>query len=298
MKTRYCDLVRTFFCLAGLTAPLFAGNVPDSPTPSPSVDNWKLVWSDEFNQADGSAPDSAKWGYEVGGNGWGNNEQEYYTSRTNNVRIEDGKLVIEARQEKLGGKNYTSARLLTKGKCSWTYGRVEARIKIPQSQGIWPAFWMLGTNISSVGWPTCGEIDIMENIGREPGLIHGTVHGPGYSGGSGIGGPVALPNDVAFAEDFHVYAIECETNRIRWFVDDQPYFNVTSATVPRNTEWVFNKPKFLLLNLAVGGAWPGFPDGTTTFPQRMIVDYVRIYAKTALPKSHELAPPTPLKILK
>ncbi len=138
----------------------------------------------------------------------------------------------------------------------------------------------------------------MENIGREPGLIHGTVHGPGYSGGSGIGGPVALPNDVAFAEDFHVYAIECETNHIRWFVDDQPYFNVTSATVPRNTEWVFNKPKFLLLNLAVGGAWPGSPDGTTTFPQRMIVDYVRIYTKTALPKSNELAPPTPLKILK
>lgn len=254
-----------------------------------TADDWRLVWSDEFDQADGSVPDASKWSYETGGNGWGNNELEYYTSRTNNVRIEDGKLVIEARAENFAGKHYTSARLLTKGKWAWTYGRIEARIKIPRGQGIWPAFWMLGTNIASASWPTCGEIDIMENIGREPGLIHGTVHGPGYSGSGGIGGPGSLPGDAAFADDFHVYSIDWETNRIRWFVDGQLYFTLTPANLPPGTKWVYNQPEFLLLNLAVGGAWPGNPDAATTFPQRMVVDYVRVY-------SHAV-PPLPAKNL-
>ena len=249
----------------------------------PGVDcppGYKLVWSDEFNQPNGSLPDPANWSFETGGNGWGNGEWEYYTARTNNARIEDGKLVIEARQESFGGKNITSARLLTKGKCSWTYGRIEARIKIPAGQGIWPAFWMMGTNIDSVNWPACGEIDIMENIGKEPGTIHGTVHGPGYSGSGGIGGPVTLPGGKAFADGFHVYGIEWETNSIRWFVDDQVYFSITPARLPQNTHWAFDQSKFILLNLAVGGYWPGFPDASTTFPQRMLVDYVRVYQKT------------------
>jgi beta-glucanase (GH16 family) len=218
----------------------------------------------------------------LGGGGWGNNELQYYTSRTNNVRIENGKLVIEARQENYSGSNYTSARLKTQGKVSWAYGRIEARIKIPRGQGIWPAFWTLGTNISPVGWPGCGEIDIMENIGREPTLVHGTVHGPGYSGGNGIGAASSLPGGAAFTDDFHVYALEWTTNQLKWFVDGQQYFSVTPASLPNGTTWVFDRPQFLLLNLAVGGAWPGNPDGTTVFPQRLIVDYVRVYVPTEL----------------
>jgi beta-glucanase (GH16 family) len=276
-----CKKIGILSCLAALVTPLMAGDLPSTAgfeSAAPAGD-WKIVWSDEFNQADGSAPNSNKWGYDTGGSGWGNNELEYYTPGTNNTRIEDGKLVIEARRESFGGKDYTSGRLLTKDKWSWTYGRIEARIKIPRGQGTWPAFWLLGTNIDSIKWPTCGEIDIMENIGREPGTVHGTVHGPGYSGGSGIGGPFTLPDGVAFADDFHVFAIECETNSIRWFVDGHPYFNVSPENLPAGSRWVFNEPKFLLLNLAVGGAWPGYPDGKTIFPQRMVVDYVRFYKK-------------------
>ena len=239
---------------------------------------WKLVWSDEFNQPDGSAPDPAKWRYDIGGTGWGNNELEYYTARTNNARIEHGHLVIEARQENYGGKNYTSARLLTKGKWSWTYGRIEARIKVPRGQGIWPAFWMMGANVDSAGWPSCGEIDIMENIGREPGTVHGTIHGPGYSGPGGIGGPFVLQGGASFADDFHLFAIQWETNRIRWFVDNEPYFSAAPASLPAGAQWVFKAPQFLLLNVAVGGGWPGNPNPTISFPQQMLVDYVRVYA--------------------
>lgn len=241
---------------------------------------WNLVWSDEFALPNGSSPDSSKWTFDLGAGGWGNNELEYYTSRTNNARIENGQLVIEARQENYSGANYTSARLKTQGKASWAYGRVEARIKIPRTQGIWPAFWMLGTNITSVGWPACGEIDIMENIGREPTQVHGTIHGPGYSGGGGIGAAYSLPGNAPFADDFHEYAIEWTTNRIQWFVDGVQYFSATPASLPGGTAWVFTQPQFIILNVAVGGNWPGYPDGTTVFPQRMLVDYVRVYAAT------------------
>jgi beta-glucanase (GH16 family) len=243
---------------------------------------WTLAWADEFNQPDGSSPDTTRWTYDLGAGGWGNNEWQYYTSRTNNIRIENGCLVIEARQENYQGSSYTSARLKTQGKAAWAYGRIEARMKIPRTQGIWPAFWMLGTNITSAGWPTCGEIDIMENIGREPTTVHGTVHGPGYSGGSGIGGPYSLPGNAPFADDFHVYAVEWTTNQIKWFVDGQQYFSVTPASLPAGSTWVFTQPQFLLLNVAVGGNWPGYPDGTTVFPQRMAVDYVRVYAPSNL----------------
>src|ERR1039457_4540170 len=243
---------------------------------------WTLAWSDEFSQPDGSLPDASKWTNDIGGGGWGNGELENYTSRTNNARIVGGRLVIEARQESYQGSSYTSARLKTQGKWSWKYGRMEARIKIPRGQGIWPAFWMLGTNITSVGRPTCGEIDIMENIGREPALVHGTIHGPGYSGANGIGGPCALPGNPAFADDFHVYAVEWTTNQIKWFVDGYQYFSANTASIPAGDAWVYTQPQFLLLNLAVGGQWPGNPDGTTTFPQQMLVDYVRVYAPTNL----------------
>ena len=268
-----------------------AENQPAGPAAVAPPAGWHLVWSDEFDQPDGSAPDPAKWGFETGGNGWGNRELEYYTSRTNNARIEDGKLVIEAQQENFDGKNITSARLLTAGKWSWTYGRVEARIKIPRGQGVWPAFWLLSTNIGSVGWPTCGEIDIMENIGKEPGTVHGTVHGPGYSGAHGIGGPVMLPGGAAVADDFHVFAVDCEPDSIVWLMDGRKYFSITPASLPEKTRWVFNQPKFMLLNFAVGGAWPGNPDATSTFPQRMVVDYVRVYEKSPPSESADSSHP-------
>jgi beta-glucanase (GH16 family) len=260
-------------CAVAFSLAASAGNSP----------GWSLVWSDEFTQPDGSSPDPAKWTFETGGGGWGNNELQYYTSRTNNARIVGGMLILEADRENYKGRSYTSARMKTQGIQSWNYGRMEARIKIPYGKGMWPAFWMLGTNITSVGWPTCGEVDIMENVGREPALVHGTIHGPGYSGSHGIGGPCALPGNPAFANDFHIYAVEWTTNEIKWFVDGEQYFSVNSGSLPGGTTWVYTQPQFILLNLAVGGRWPGNPDGTTTFPQQMIVDYVRIYAPTKLP---------------
>ena len=277
-----------FFGLAVGVASIVAVERPATPAGTGGGGGWKLVGSDEFNQPDGSRPDATKWGFETGGNGWGNNELEYYTDRTNNARIEAGKLVIEAKTEEYGGRNITSARMLTRNTGSWTFGRFEARIKIPRGQGIWPAFWMLGANIGSASWPACGEIDIMENIGKEPGKVHGTVHGPGYSGDAGIGRPFSLADGGKFADDFHVYTVDCESNAITWYVDNQSYFKLTPANLPKGAEWVYNHPKFLLLNLAVGGGWPGYPDSTTALPQQMVVDYVRVYARdvTAAPAAN------------
>ncbi len=253
--------------------------------------SWKLVWSDEFNGPNGSAVDSSKWTSETGGGGWGNNELEYYTSRLENASQQNGNLVIKVLQEKYTGsdgvaRNYTSARLKTQGKFSQAYGRFEARIKIPRGQGIWPAFWMLGNDIDKPGWPDCGEIDIMENIGKEPGLVHGTIHGPGYSGANGIGSPDALPSGQSFADDFHIFAVEWEPNVIRFYVDDHLYATRTPADLPKGTKWVYDHPFFLLLNVAVGGYWPGNPDASTAFPQTMLVDYVRVYARTNFTPAH------------
>jgi beta-glucanase (GH16 family) len=246
---------------------------------------WKLVWSDEFNGPTGSAVDPAKWVSETGGGGWGNNELEYYTSRPVNAHIENGTLVITALRETYTGpdnvtRDYTSARLKTQGKFSLTYGRIEARMKIPYGQGLWPAFWTLGADIDQVGWPSCGEMDIMENIGREPSMVHGTIHGPGYSGGNGIGSAYSLPNGRRFADDFHTFAIEWEPNAIRFYVDGLLYATRTPADLPNNANWVFAHPFFILLNVAVGGFWPGNPDSSTVFPQTMKVDYVRVYQRT------------------
>lgn len=252
---------------------------------SPKDGKWKLTWSDEFNGPNGSSVDPSKWVVEVGGEGWGNQELEYYTSRKENVYIHDGKLVIEARREDYTGadgvkKNYTSARLKTAGKFSQAYGRFEARIKIPSGQGMWPAFWMLGDDIDKAGWPACGEIDIMENIGKEPSTIHGSIHGPGYTGGDGIEAPYKLPAARRFADDFHVFAVEWEPNTIRFYVDNDLYVTRSRADLHPGWKWVFDHPFFLLLNLAVGGEWPGNPDATTVFPQTMLVDYVRVYQRS------------------
>jgi len=263
---------------------LETGAVAQAVAPQAAVPAWKLVWSDEFNGPNGSAVDASKWVTETGGGGWGNNELEYYTARRENAFQQDGNLVIKVLQEKYTGpddatRNYTSARLKTLGKFSQTYGRFEARIKIPRGQGIWPAFWMLGNDIDKPGWPTCGEIDIMENIGKEPALVHGTIHGPGYSGEHGIGAPYALSSGQPFADDFHIYAVEREPNAIRFYVDDHLYTTRTPADLPKGAKWVYDHPFFLLLNVAVGGGWPGNPDATSTFPQTMLVDYVRVYER-------------------
>jgi beta-glucanase (GH16 family) len=249
---------------------------------------WTLVWSDEFNGPNGSPVDSSKWSLENGGNGWGNQELEYYTGRPQNSYQQDGALVIKVLKEKYTGpegvtRNYTSARLKTQGKFSQTYGRFEARIKIPRGQGIWPAFWMLGSNVEKEGWPACGEIDVMENIGKEPALVHGTIHGPGYSGRGGIGSPFALPDDQLFGDDFHVFAVEWEPAAIRFYVDSHLYATRTPAGLPKGGRWVYDHPFFLLLNVAVGGVWPGTPDGTSVFPQTMLVDYVRVYKLASPP---------------
>ena len=245
---------------------------------------WKLVWSDEFNSPDASPVDTTKWVSESGGNGWGNQELEYYTARPENAFEQGGNLVIKVLQEKYTGadgvtRDYTSARLKTLGKFSQKYGRFEARVKIPEGQGIWPAFWMLGDDIGKVGWPKCGEIDIMENIGKEPAMVHGTIHGPGYSGDKGISAPYSLPPDQHFANDFHLYAVEWEPKAIRFYVDDHLYATRTPADLPKGTKWVYAHPFFLLMNVAVGGGWPGNPDATTVFPQTMLVDYVRVYKR-------------------
>ena len=241
-----------------------------------------LVWSDEFNAPNDSPVDSSKWVLESGGNGWGNEELEYYTARPQNAVQHDGNLVIKALEEKYTGsdgvtRNYTSARLKTQAKFSQKYGRFEARIKIPYGQGIWPAFWMLGDDIEKKGWPKCGEIDVMENIGKEPETVHGTIHGPGYSGGKGIGAPFELPAGQRFADDFHVFAVEWEPKAIRFYVDDRLYTTRTPADLPQGAKWVYKHPFFILLNVAVGGGWPGNPDASTAFPQTMLVDYVRVY---------------------
>ena len=249
-----------------------------------SSSQWTLVWSDEFNAANGSPVDAFKWVSETGGGGWGNNELESYTSRAQNAYQQDGNLVIKILREKFTAsdgiaRDYTSARLKTMGKFTQAYGRFEARMKIPRGQGIWPAFWMLGDDIDKVGWPTSGEIDIMENIGKEPALIHGTIHGPGYSGAHGIGAPADLPAKQAIADAFHIFAVEWEPNVIRFYLDDHLYTTRTPADLPSGAKWVYDHPFFLLLNVAVGGDWPGNPDASTAFPQTMLVDYVRVYRR-------------------
>jgi len=282
----YLGLVVGLGILGAMLSGCAAIGLPRS-TPIPEVPGWKLIWNDEFDGKAGAQPDPAKWGYDLGGQGWGNNELEYYTDLPQNAAMNgEGSLAIQAvRVENpassvlncwYGSCQYTSARLLTKGKFEVTYGRIEARLKLPYGQGIWPAFWMLGNDIDQVSWPQCGEIDIMENIGREPAIVHGTVHGPGYSGANGVGGPTNL-SEGRFADDFHLYAVEWEENEIRWYLDGKQFFSVTPDRV--NGKWVFDHPFFLILNLAVGGQWPGSPDGSTVFPQTLLVDYVRVYQK-------------------
>ncbi|MCO5264046.1 MAG: glycoside hydrolase family 16 protein [Lentimicrobium sp.] len=236
--------------------------------------NWQITWSDEFNGQAGQLPDASKWTFDLGTgqDGWGNSELQSYTNSTANISLDDeGNLVITAINQ---GNRFTSARIKTQGLFAQKYGRFEARIKTPYGPGLWPAFWMLGENIETVPWPGCGEIDIMELRGQEPHIIHGTIHGPGYSGGNPITGSYALVND-RFDADFHIYAIEWDKDKIDFFVDDYLYQRIERGDVPG--EWVYDQPFFILLNVAVGGNYVGFPTAQTPFPQKMYIDYVRVF---------------------
>ncbi|MFC8985724.1 RICIN domain-containing protein [Streptomyces sp. NPDC014603] len=245
----------------------------DAPAPT------AVTFSDTFDGPAGAAVDSSKWQLETGDNE-NNHERQYYTGGTRNAALDgQGHLVITARNENpanhqcwYGTCQYTSARLNTAGKFTAQYGHVEARMKVPRGQGMWPAFWMLGM---PVDWPASGEIDIMENVGFEPSTVHGTLHGPGYFGSGGIGASYTLPGGRAFADDFHTFAVDWAPDSITWSVDGTVYQRRTPADLGGRT-WVFNKPFFLILNLAVGGYWPGDPDGSTVFPQQLVVDHVSV----------------------
>lgn len=238
-----------------------------------SYPGYHLVWSDEFN---GNALNTADWNYEQGGTGWGNNELENYTNRTQNVFVSAGNLIIEARQESYGGNNYTSGRLTTQGKQQFTYGRIDIRAKLPVATGMWPALWMLGSNIGTVNWPGCGETDIMELIGTYPSRVTGSLHWLQSGGSEGTYNNNYNLSAGDFSQQFHVFSIIWQQDSVQFLVDDQPYVNggasdVTSGTYP------FNLPFFFIFNVAVGGNWPGPPSSSTVFPQRMFVDYVRVF---------------------
>jgi len=243
----------------------------------PEEKTWQIIWQDEFEGPQGQSPDSTRWTYDTWGNdsGWGNNQLEFNSNRPENVSLDGaGHLAIVAREASYEGLNYTSARIKTQSLFETTFGRFEARIKLPWGQGLWPAFWMLGNDIDSVSWPQCGEIDIMEYRGQEPSHIEGTLHGPGYSGGQGIGSTYTLTN-ARFDTDFHTFAIEWNLDSINWYVDDEHFQTLSPNDV--TGDWVYDHPFFILLNLAVGGNWVGPPNENTIFPQTMLVDYVRVY---------------------
>lgn len=259
-RRKWAALIMTLALLITLFP---AGKAADAAT------SWNLVWSDEFN---GTSLNTADWTAEngTGGSGWGNNELQYYTNRSQNLQVTGGNLVITAQKESYNGSSYTSARIKTQGKKSFTYGKIEARMKLPSGQGIWPAFWMLGSNMDTVGWPKSGEIDIMERVNNNA-YVNGTVHWD--ANGHAEYGKVS--GNLDFSQ-YHVYSVEWDAKYIRWYVDGSLFNEFYIENNTGNTE-EFQKPFFLLLNLAVGGNWPGSPNASTAFPAQMLVDYVRVY---------------------
>jgi beta-glucanase (GH16 family) len=253
---------------------------PD-PIPVEPPEGMELVWSDEF---DGDTIDLANWTYDIGGWGWGNGEAQFYTDRPENARTQNGLLVIELREEQYEGSYYTSARLKTQGLQEFQYGRMEARLKVPSGSGTWPAFWMLGANFDSESddpsqqWPNVGEIDIMEYVGREPDLVIGTIHGPGYSGAGGRSEWNRQEFDIA--DDFHTFAIDWDAEGIRWFFDDEMYYEIGPDDLG-DREWVFDQPFFFILNLALGGTLGGTIALDLEYPIQYYVDYVRVYQPVA-----------------
>lgn len=240
---------------------------------------WELVWSDPFDGAEGAAPDPTVWAPELGGEGWGNNQLEYNTDRPDNVALDgQGRLAITAREEDYEGNRYTSARLSTRGLWTHGYGRFEADIQVPAGRGLWPAFWMLGESYDTVGWPACGEIDVLELKGERPDTSYATVHGPGYSGAGGISSDLVL-RDGSFADGFHTFAADVDPEHIAFWVDDTRVGVVRPGDLPDGTAWVFDGSWFMLLNLAVGGNFVEEPDETTPFPATLLVEEVRVYER-------------------
>ncbi|WP_198018967.1 family 16 glycosylhydrolase [Asinibacterium sp. OR53] len=264
LRTAGCAIL---FLLSGCSKGQPASNATSNPNPGTggSTKTYQLVWADEFN---GTSLDSTNWVFDIGGNGWGNNELEYYQKA--NATVVDGNLVITAKKETVGNNPYTSSRLKTQGKQSFTYGRIEARIKMPVGQGLWPAFWLLGTNISSVGWPKCGEIDIMEHINADS-LIYGTAHA--YDNGQHVSSGDKMLSSPA---TYHVYDVEWDAYSITWHIDGTLYHTVNLNSNINSTGAFFN-PFFIIFNLAVGGNWPGSQIDDTRIPASMYVDYVRVY---------------------
>ena len=271
-------------CAAG--APVIV--VPAPPPPPPPPPPWALVWSDEFDGPAGSSVDTTKWHFDLGDGcpgvcGWGNNEKEYYRSDTSNIQLNgSSQLQIVARVATDSIRcyysprcKYTSAKITTNGKMFADQGRVEARIKLAGGQGLWPAFWMLGKNIGTVGWPTCGELDIMENKGSQTTVTSSAVHGPGYSGNT----PFAHTYSPGATTDYHVYAVEWDSQSIHYFVDSAEHYSVTKASVLQHGNWVFDQQFFVILNLAVGGNFDRDPQSDAIFPATMLVDYVRVYKR-------------------
>lgn len=264
LTRRSALLCATLVALAGCSASE-GSTVPDG---------YRLAWSDEFDGAAGARANAATWTYQQGTD-WGNQQLEYDTDRTENAALDgNGNLVITAKRESFRGSNYTSARLNSTGKRSVKYGRIEARMKLPRGRGLWPAFWLLGSSCATVGWPLCGEIDIMEYKGQEPSTVYGTAHGPGYFAGGALSGKKTL-TAARLDNSFHTYAVEWTATRIDWFIDGERYWTVQKGATPG--PWVFDAPFDIILNVAVGGNFVGSPDNITTFPQSMTVDYVRVY---------------------
>jgi beta-glucanase (GH16 family) len=256
-------------------------SAPSTPNPSQIADpagGWRMSWSDEFTGAAGTAPDAGKWSHDVGGSGWGNSELQYNTNSTANAALDgNGHLAITARTDGAstfscwyGACRYTSARLLTSGHFAQAYGRISAHIKLPSGQGIWPSFWALGNNFGSTGWPESGQLDVMTNRGNAPATVDGGLVGPGY-----MYGPPTTMTGGTFADDYHTFSVDWYPDHISFLVDGQLYGGKYRANAGGG--WVFDHPFFLIVNLAVGGTQPGNPDASTTFPQQMLVDWVRVY---------------------
>jgi len=269
--------------LAALAAAACAGpRAAAPPAGAATAERWTTVFADEFDGPNGAPPDRRRWTFDTGGWGWGNQELQHYVDGPRNAFQRGGVLHLVARAGGAEGLDcwygpcaYSSARITTKGRFAFTHGRASARIKIPKGQGLWPAFWMLGANIDGVPWPACGEIDVMEVIGGDPRRSHGTIHAPGAFGPQA---PSAAwtPARGDVADDFHVFAVEREPGRIRFSVDGAPYATRTPADLPPGGMWPFEHDFFLLVNLAVGGTWPGAPDASTPFPAELLVDWVRV----------------------
>lgn len=275
----------------GLLAAFSACTLPASANPPAG---YRLGWSDEFNGTVGAPPDAAHWAYDTGDNGWGNNELENYVRDTEHAHIaadpdaSGGKalqILITRKGPGVARGNFESARLLTRGKFAFQYGYIEARVRMPYGQGLWPAFWLLGANLSDpgVGWPNCGEMDIMESKGSKPGWNASSLHGPGYSGAGCLTGAYTLPAGQEFKDKYHIFGLLWKRDFVQFSVDGIPFETRTPADIPGKT-WAYNHPFFVILNAAVGGDFTGSPNAATVFPQKMLVDYIRVYQRNTLDK--------------